>query len=118
MPLIRSRFVRRSSFLGAFSAERFLQFSEGSQTRPGLQICRRYAASRSATKGEPWDQRSPLSSFIKLMEVHQRSDGSPCRRLTGPNRLSRLLPFTSRSFLARALGALDLHLMGIDDGIN
>ena len=33
-----------------------------------------------------------------------------------PNRLSRLLPLTSRSFFARALGALQLNLMGIDDG--
>jgi hypothetical protein len=32
------------------------------------------------------------------------------------DRLSRLLPFTRRSFFARALGALHLNLMGVDDG--
>jgi hypothetical protein len=35
---------------------------------------------------------------------------------TGLYRLSRLLPFTSRSFFARALGALHLNLMGVNDG--
>jgi hypothetical protein len=48
------------------------------------------------------------------MRLHQCSDAL-LDMPTGLYRLSRLLPFTRRSFFARAL-ALHLNLMGVDDG--
>ena len=50
------------------------------------------------------------------MQIHQISDGSVLEMRTILNRLSLCLLFTSRSFFARALGALHLNLMGVDDG--
>jgi hypothetical protein len=54
-------------------------------------------------------------SLLELMVIHQNADALSDMPM-GPNRLSRLLPLTSRSFFARALGALHLNLMGVDDG--
>lgn len=44
------------------------------------------------------------------------SDGSPLDIHAQLDRLTRLLPFTGCSFFARALGALHLNLMRVDDG--
>jgi len=44
------------------------------------------------------------------------SDGSPFDIHAPLDRLTRLLPCTGRSFFARALGALHLNFMGVEDG--
>jgi hypothetical protein len=55
--------------------------------------------------------------LLELMELHQFSNGSPLDMRIRLKRLARLPPFTSCSCFARALGALHLKLMGVNDGI-